>query len=123
MKDSNCYKNKRSDVRFALLYGLSRNLLPGRGLCLIRPMSAARDIDLLRAGFCLLITEGKKMWTVIYMAQSKESVLEVQELLTAAEFAVKARPVGEGGADGYFEILVPDTEAQQAHTLLIRNGY
>jgi hypothetical protein len=63
------------------------------------------------------------MWTVIYMAQSRESVLKVQELLAAAEFAVRVRPVGEGGDSGYFEILVPETEAQQAHTLLIKNGY
>lgn len=63
------------------------------------------------------------MWTVIYMAQTKESVLKVQELLAAAELAVRVRPVGEGAEDGFFEILVPETEAQLAHTILIKNGY
>lgn len=63
------------------------------------------------------------MWTVIYMAQTKESVLKVQELLSAAELAVRVRPVGGGSGDGYFEILVPETEAQLAHTILIKNGY
>ena len=63
------------------------------------------------------------MWTVIYMAQTKDSVLKVQELLAAAELAVRVRPVGEGGKDGFFEILVPETEAQLAHTILIKNGY
>lgn len=65
------------------------------------------------------------MWTVIYMAQSKESVLKVQKLLAESSLAVRVRPVGEGeGAeDGYFEILVPETETQLAHAILIRNGY
>ncbi len=63
------------------------------------------------------------MWTVIYMAQTKESVLKVQEILTEASLAVRVKPVGEGSDDGYFEILVPETEAQLAHAILIRNGY
>lgn len=64
------------------------------------------------------------MWTVIYMAQTKESVLKVQQILEKASLAVRVRPVGGGGADdGYFEILVPETESQLAHTILIQNGY
>lgn len=57
------------------------------------------------------------------MAQTKDSVLKVQELLAASELAVRVRPVGEGAEDGFFEILVPETEAQLAHTILINNGY
>ena len=63
------------------------------------------------------------MWTVIYMAQTKESVLEVQKILEETSLAVRIRPVGEGSDDGFFEILVPETEAQLAHGILIRNGY
>jgi hypothetical protein len=63
------------------------------------------------------------MWTVIYMAQNKEPVLKVQQILTQANVAVKVRPVGGGADDGYFEILVPETEAQLAHKILMRNGY
>jgi hypothetical protein len=62
------------------------------------------------------------MWTVIYMAQTKDSVLKVQDLLSAAGLAVRVRPVGEGGENGFFEILVPETEAQLAHSLLIKSG-
>jgi hypothetical protein len=62
------------------------------------------------------------MWTVIYMAQTKESVLKVQEILEQATLAVRVRPVGDSD-EGYFEILVPETEAQLAHTILIRSGY
>ncbi|HCC00391.1 MAG TPA: hypothetical protein DEP42_04125 [Ruminococcaceae bacterium] len=64
------------------------------------------------------------MWTVIYMAQTKDSVLKVRELLSAANLAVRVRPVGGSSAeDGYFEILVPQTEAQLAHTILLKNEY
>lgn len=63
------------------------------------------------------------MWTVIYMVQTKVSVLKVQELLTAEKVAVRVRPVGDGGESGFFEILVPEPEAQMAHTILIKNGY
>ena len=63
------------------------------------------------------------MWTVIYMAQSKESVLNVQKLLIAEKLAVKVRPVGNGSDNSFFELLVPETEAQLAHTILIQNGY
>lgn len=63
------------------------------------------------------------MWTVIYMAQSKEAVIKIQQMLAANDLAARIRPVGEGGDDGYFEILVPETEAQLAHAVLINNGY
>jgi hypothetical protein len=63
------------------------------------------------------------MWTVIYMAQTRESVLKIQELLVQANIAVRVRPVGEKTDEGYYEILVPETEAQEAHTTLIKNGY
>jgi hypothetical protein len=56
------------------------------------------------------------------MAQTKESVLKVQEILEQATLAVRVRPVGDSD-EGYFEILVPETEAQLAHTILIRSGY
>lgn len=56
------------------------------------------------------------------MAQTKEMVLKVQELLSAQGLAVRTRPVGEGKDSGFFEILVPETEVQLAHTLLIQNG-
>lgn len=63
------------------------------------------------------------MWTVIYMALTKESVLEVQNILTDASLAVRVKPVGDGDTKGYYEILVPETETQLAHNILISNGY
>lgn len=62
------------------------------------------------------------MWTVIYMSNEKAEVLKVQELLDKANLAVKVRPLA-GGDGSYIEILVPETEAQIAHEILIKNGY
>jgi hypothetical protein len=64
-----------------------------------------------------------EMWTVIYMAQTKEIVRKVQELLEAQTLAVRIRPVGDGGDGAYYELLVPDSEVQLAHGILIANGY
>lgn len=78
---------------------------------------------------------GLTMWTSIYMAQSRGSVLKVKELLDASGIPACVRPIRNGGAgsvvqsaardsdDGYYELLVPETEAQLAHTILIENGY
>lgn len=62
------------------------------------------------------------MWTVIYMSNEKAEVLKIQELLDKASLAVKVRPLA-GGDGSYIEILVPETEAQIAHEILIKNGY
>lgn len=69
------------------------------------------------------LSEGNIMWTVIYMAKSKESILKVQEILACENLAVRVRPVGAQNEDSFYEILVPETEAQLAHSILISNGY
>jgi hypothetical protein len=63
------------------------------------------------------------MWMVIYMAKGKELIMAVQELLTDAWLAVRIRPIGGEKDNGYFEILVPETEAQIAHMKLLRYGF
>jgi hypothetical protein len=63
------------------------------------------------------------MWTVIYMAQSKEAVFEIEQLLRDAHILVRIRKVGDEERDDYYDIYVPSTEADQAHTVLIENEY
>lgn len=67
----------------------------------------------------------KNMWTVIYMAQSKEIATKLQELLTKEGILVKLRPVSkeEGKSNVYFEVLVPETEIEEAHGVIIENGF
>jgi uncharacterized protein YqgV (UPF0045/DUF77 family) len=63
------------------------------------------------------------MWTVIYMAKSKELIARVQAILNDSGLAVRVNPIASDVIDGYFEILVPEIEAQNAHMKLIRFGY
>ncbi len=65
------------------------------------------------------------MWTVIYMVQSVEDADNLKALLENAEILVKIRPVtkaAEGEANAY-EILIPETEKEEAHKIIIGSGY
>jgi Tfp pilus assembly PilM family ATPase len=64
-----------------------------------------------------------EMWTVIYMAKPKKLIEKIHNTLTDAGLEVQVHPVGQEGNEGYFEILVPETEAQIAHMELIRIGF
>ncbi len=65
------------------------------------------------------------MWTVVYMAQSKEIAEKVEELLTSEGILVKQRPVNRNNdkTDDYYEILVPESEVEEAHTVIIEKGF
>jgi len=65
------------------------------------------------------------MWMVIYMAQNKETAHQLQELLTQEGFLVKCKAVYKNvsSEENYYEILVPKSEANEAHSILIENGF
>ncbi|HEX9061371.1 MAG TPA: hypothetical protein VF941_14420 [Clostridia bacterium] len=65
------------------------------------------------------------MWTVVYMAQSKEIAAGLQELLTIEGILVKLRPVSKNhdNNDNYFEVLVPQAEVEEAHSVIIEKGF
>lgn len=65
------------------------------------------------------------MWTVVYMAQSKEIASKLQELLTNEGILVKIRPINKNhdSGDNYFEILVPEAEVEEAHSVIIEKGF
>jgi hypothetical protein len=64
------------------------------------------------------------MWKVVYMAQTKDSN-HINDLLTREGFLIKIKPVYKNVPDeeNYYEILVPQTEVQEVHTILMENGY
>lgn len=81
---------------------------------------------------CLPVTREKRskvyinemeidMWTVVYMAQSKEVAESVQHLLEKNDLIVKMRSIrGEDeGSSACCELLVPESEVQQALSLII----
>lgn len=65
------------------------------------------------------------MWTVVYMAQNRQSALSLQQLLEENNLIVKMRSLIEdetSSADCY-EILVPEAEVQQALSLIIDSDF
>lgn len=63
------------------------------------------------------------MWTVIYVAQSKDGAEELQDMLNRQGVLVKTRQIGRGkNSDGLFEILVPEMEVDDACIILEQLG-
>lgn len=65
------------------------------------------------------------MWTVVYMAQSRDIASKLQELLTSEGILVKIRPISKNheNNDNYYEVLVPEAEVEEAHSVIIEKGY
>lgn len=65
------------------------------------------------------------MWTVVYMAQSKEIATQMQEFLTNEGILVKLRSISRNheNNDNYYEVLVPEAEVEEAHSVIIEKGY
>ncbi|MDP4132782.1 MAG: hypothetical protein Q8882_02075 [Bacillota bacterium] len=65
------------------------------------------------------------MWTVVYMAQNKEAAEALQKLLEASGVLVKVRPINKApeGEANVYEILVPQSEVEEAHNIIIDGGF
>ena len=65
------------------------------------------------------------MWTVVYMAQSRQTALALQQLLEKNNLIVKMRSLTAGEEPGLdcCEILVPEAEVQQALSLIIDGDF
>ena len=65
------------------------------------------------------------MWTVVYMAQSKEIANSMQDLLSNEGILVKLIPINKNREtnDDYYEVLVPESEVEEAHSVIIEKGY
>ncbi len=65
------------------------------------------------------------MWTVVYIAKSREIAENLRYLLEEAGILVKIRPVSkkcETECKSY-DILVTETEIAKAHSIIIENGF
>ncbi len=65
------------------------------------------------------------MWTVAYMAQSKDIASALQEILAGESIPVKLRPISKSDdkTDSYYEVLVSETEMEKTHSIIIEKGY
>jgi menaquinone-dependent protoporphyrinogen IX oxidase len=59
------------------------------------------------------------------MAQSKDIAEKLQEMLANEGILVKIRPISKNheNNDNYFEVLVPEAEIEEAHSVIIEKGY
>ena len=67
----------------------------------------------------------KSMWTVVYIAKSREIAESLRVLFEKAKLLVRIRPVckqSDSENDSY-DILVPESEVSQAHSIIIENDF
>ena len=60
------------------------------------------------------------MWTVIYIANHREQAEILKTILTEEGILVDIRPASVSQTDGMQEILVPESEANEAHAVICR---
>ncbi len=64
------------------------------------------------------------MWMVVFVAQSAETAEKIKELIMANGLLVKVRAINGSGEEkfGCYEILVPESELDEAHSIIINEG-
>ncbi len=65
------------------------------------------------------------MWTVVYLAKGKKLADKVSGLISEEGVLVKVQPVNRNAdeEESYFEVLVPESEVEEAHNILYELGY
>jgi len=65
------------------------------------------------------------VWTVVYIAKNTQIAEQLRTLLEDGGMLVKIRPISksEENADPSCEVLVPESEIEQAHGLMIETGF
>ena len=63
------------------------------------------------------------MWTVVYMANTKVDAEAIKEILVEEGFLVKVKPISKNNVEGTSEVLVPRSEVEEAHNILMQRGF
>lgn len=65
------------------------------------------------------------MWTVVYIAKNTEIAEQIRAMLEQDGLLVKIRPIAKkaDSADSSCEVLVPESEVEQAHGLIIDTDF
>ena len=62
------------------------------------------------------------MWTVIYMATDEETAFKVKTAIQEEGFLVKTREICKCKQDYCVEILVPESEVQEVHKVILEQN-
>lgn len=73
----------------------------------------------------MTMKEATGMWTVVYLAKNKKMAEKVSKSMTSEGVLVKLQPVSNNteDEDRYFEVLVLESEVEEAHNILYELGY
>ncbi len=65
------------------------------------------------------------MWTVVYLAKNKKIAEKISDIISQEGVLTKIESVGKSPneEEGYYEILVPESEVEEAHSIIIELGY
>ena len=65
------------------------------------------------------------MWIVVYVAEQKSTAHHIRQILSDEGVLVKIRCTDDEAEhkDGLYEILVPQSEASETHSILMEHGY
>lgn len=59
------------------------------------------------------------MWTVVYMTQDKENALRIRDAVENGRIITKIRALKKSDENYCYEILVPASEVDEAHSLIL----
>jgi len=61
------------------------------------------------------------MWRVIYMTNTRDDAVRIEQLLLQDGFLVKIKSINKNNPQGICEILVPQLEAEEAYMVLMQH--
>lgn len=63
------------------------------------------------------------MWIIVYITQHRETAMSVKKLLRDAGLLVKMRSIGVRADEQYgcYEILLPESEVEEGHSIIIES--
>ncbi|KAB3532889.1 hypothetical protein [Alkaliphilus serpentinus] len=63
------------------------------------------------------------MWTVVYMANTRQDAEMLKDILVKEGFLVKIKPISKSNEEGICEVLVPRSEVEEVHSIMMQRGF
>lgn len=63
------------------------------------------------------------MWEVVYITSNSEVASKIKEELEKEGILTQIKSSTKDAVEGYFEIIVPETEVNEAHNIIIEKGF
>lgn len=60
-----------------------------------------------------------EMWTVVYMTQDRDNAMQIRNAVESGKIITKIRALKKSEENYCYEILVPASEVEEAHSLIL----